>query len=190
MNGLLHRWSWQRLVLLLAVVVASHLLTVWAAPRLIVHLFLQRAASQGLGTPNQAAFPAPVTARSRTIVMPSPDLLYSICKFDLSGGPVHITASPQLPGYWSVALYGANSDNFYVQNDQQAAGKPINLWLVHAHGGTTQPKAPEGSTVVQSPSRQGVLLMRVLTGNYAAEKTFLEPARRTLVCAAASGPAS
>ena len=186
MKAMLHRWGWQRIAGLLAVVVATHLLTVWAAPRLIVQLFMQRAASQGLATPNQAAFPPPVSARSRSVVMPSPDMLYSICRFDLSGGPVHITANPALPGYWSVALYSANSDNFYVQNDQQAAGKPVDLWLVQPGQAALDPRAPAGSTIVQSPSVQGLLLMRVLTGNYAAEKVRLEAARRTLVCSATS----
>jgi hypothetical protein len=45
---------------------------------------------------------------------------------------------------------------------------------------------PQGSTVVVSPSDTGFLLMRVLTGNYEAEKGTLEPARRTLQCTPAA----
>jgi hypothetical protein len=39
--------------------------------------------------------------------------------------------------------------------------------------------------VVVSPSTQGLLLLRVLTSDYQAEKAVLEPARRTLQCSQA-----
>jgi uncharacterized membrane protein len=93
--------------------------------------------------------------------------------FDVSSGPVRVQANPGLKSYWSIALYAANSDNFFVVNDQQARDKPVDLWLVsegaNAQGQTVAP----GSTVVVSPSKQGFLLMRVLTGDYAAEKAVV-----------------
>ena len=39
------------------------------------------------------ACPPPLTAQSRGIVLPSPDLLYSVCVFDVSQGPVRVTAN-------------------------------------------------------------------------------------------------
>ena len=39
-------------------------------------------------------------------------------------------AYPALTSYWSIALYGANSDNFFVLNDGKANGAPVDLWLV------------------------------------------------------------
>jgi uncharacterized membrane protein len=108
--------------------------------------------------------------------------LYSVCAFDVSQGPVRISANPGLSSYWSIALYANSSDNFYVVNDRKAAGKPVDLWLVSEGANPTDHAAPTGSEVVIAPTKTGFLLMRVLTGNYEAEKAVVEPARRTLAC--------
>lgn len=177
-------WFYRGLVLL-STVVLVHLAAVWAAPRVIMHVLLRATQASGLQADNQAAFPAPVTAASRSIVLPSPDLLYAVCKFDVGRGPVRVTANPQLPGYWSIALYASNSDNFFVLNDRQAQGKPVDLWLVSRDSGMEKQSVPPGSQVVMTPSTTGLLLMRVLTGDYDAQKSLVEPARHTLRCTAA-----
>ena len=164
----------------LAAVVAIHLLTIWAAPRLIMQVVMNGSRAQAMNMQNRAAFSKPITAASRDVVLPSPDMLYSMCVFDLSNGPVRVAANPELKTYWSIALYAANSDNFFVVNDRQAAGAPVDLWLVGPD--TNAMAAPPGSKLVASPSTQGFLLMRVLTGNYETEKSVVEPARRTLRC--------
>lgn len=182
------------------VAVLVHLLAVWAAPRVIMRVVGNKMAAITSGkvtgsaqgatvTESQTDVAAgvlhapPVTAQSRSIVMPSPDMLYSTCTFDVSRGPLHITANPQLASYWSIALYAANSDNFFVRNDRQAQGKPLDLKLVSSNSALVgQP-----DTVV-APTDTGVVLMRVLTGNYEAEKAAVEPARRTLQCTPLKGP--
>ena len=171
-----------RILTLLATAVIVHLLAVWAAPYLIMHILMDGPTARTMQWQNQAAFPPPVTAASRTIVMPSPDLLYSVCAYDTSNGPVRVTANPVLPSYWSIALYGANSDNFFVVNDRKAQGQPVNIWLVSEGANARAQPVPQGAQVVVSPSRKGFLLMRVLTGDYEAEKAIVEPARRTLSC--------
>jgi uncharacterized membrane protein len=177
-------WFYRGLVLL-STAVLVHLAAVWAAPRIIMQVLLRATEASGLQAHNQAAFPAPVTAASRRIVLPSPDLLYAICMFDLRQGPVRVTANPQLPGYWSIALYASNSDNFYVINDRQAQGKPVDLWLVSRDSSAEKRAVPAGSEVVITPSATGLLLMRVLAGDYDRQKALVEPARRTLHCEAA-----
>lgn len=177
-------WFYRGLTLLVTALLV-HLLAVWAAPRIIMQVLMNGQAARSMNMHNQAAYPPPVDASARSVVMPSPDLLYSVCAFDVRQGPVRISANPQLQSYWSIALYAANSDNFFVVNDRMAAGKPVNLWLVSegANAGGQQP--PAGAEVVVSPSPTGFLLMRVLSGDYAAEKDVLEPARRTLQCSPA-----
>jgi uncharacterized membrane protein len=178
-----HQRLWfYRSLTLLATAVLVHVAAVWGAPRLIMQVLINGAKAQATLGKNQTYFPAPVTASTRDIVLPSPDLLYSVCVFDVRQGPVRVTAHPQLTTYWSVALYAANSDNFFVINDRKAAGKPVDLWLVSENANGPSPPVPEGSTVVLTPSHQVFLLMRVLTGNYEAEKAVVEPARRTLNC--------
>lgn len=180
--GVHQRLWFYRSLTLLATAVVVHLLAVWAAPYLIMGVLMQGPLARTMNMQNQAAFPPPVTAKVRTVVMPSPDLLYSVCVYDLSGGPVRISANPGLSSYWSIALYAANSDNFFVINDRKAAGKPVTLWLVSEQGTSVANGVAAGSQVVVSPSTKGFLLMRVLTGDYEAEKSVVEPARRTLVC--------
>ena len=147
-----------------------------------MHVLMSGRIAQTMNMQNQAAFPPAVTAASRTVVMPSPDMLYSVCVYDVSSGPVRVTANPALSSYWSVALYSSNSDNFFVVNDRTAGAKPVDLWLVPERGSLDAKPVPTESQVVVSPSQRGFLLMRVLTGDYEAEKGLLEPARRTLKC--------
>jgi uncharacterized membrane protein len=167
---------------LVVVAVTVHFLAVWATPYLIMRVLMDGPMARAMNMQNQAAFPPPVNAKVRTVVMPSPDLLYSVCVYDLSAGPVHISANPGLSSYWSIALYAANSDNFFVINDRKAAGKPVDVLLVSDVGNSTENRNAVGSQVVVSPSTKGFLLMRVLTGDYEVEKSVVEPARRTLVC--------
>lgn len=174
-------WFYRGLTLLTTAILV-HVAAVWAAPRLIMQVLMNGPKASATFGKNQTYFPAPVTASSRDIVLPSPDLLYSVCVFDVSQGPVRITANPKLKSYWSVALYAANSDNFFVINDRKAGDKPVDLWLVSEGANRDGQRVPEGSTVVVTPSKQGFLLMRVLTGNYEAERATVEPARRTLNC--------
>lgn len=174
-------WFYRSLTLITTAVLV-HLLAIWAAPRLIMHVLMDGKIAQSMNMHNQAAYPPAVDATSRNVVMPSPDMLYSLCAFDVREGPVRITADPQLKSYWSIALYAANSDNFYVLNDRKAENKPVDIWLVSDSGNAGVQQPPAGSNVVVSPTTKGVLLMRVLTGNYEAEKAVLEPARRTLQC--------
>jgi hypothetical protein len=174
-------WFYRALTLLVTALLV-HVLAVWAAPRLIMQVLMNGPAAQKMNMHNQAAFPEAVTAKSRSVVMPSPDMLYSVCAYDLRERPLRVHAAPALRNYWSIALYAANSDNFFVRNDLQAAGRPVDLWLVAPGGNPQQTSPPEGAEVVVSPSSTGFLLMRVLTTDYEAEKAVVEPARRTLQC--------
>lgn len=171
-----------RTVALLATVALAHLLTVWAVPRVAMYLVMNGREAQAMDMHNRASFVPPITARSRSVVMPSPDLLYSVCVFDVSQGAVRVTANPQLATYWSIALYSSDSDNFFTLNDRQAAGKPVDLWLLPTNHATNGHALPPGAQGIVPPSRQGFLVLRVLTGDYEAEKAVLEPARRTLTC--------
>ena len=180
-------WLYRGLTLLSTALIV-HVLAVWATPRLIMNRLMNGPTAQAMNMLNQAAFPPAVDASARRVVMPSPDLLYSVCVFDVSAGPVRVRASPGLPSYWSIALYAANSDNFFVLNDRQAGAAPVDLWLVSEGPNPRDPAVPPGARVVVSPSTQGFLLMRVLTADYEAEKAIVEPARRSLQCSRGGVP--
>jgi len=135
--------------------VLTHLVAIWALPRIIVRVVQHRLAAQ-VGVNHIAHGPLP-DAEWRTVVMPSPDLLYSACAYNVSDRPVLITA--ELPdGYWSVSAFAQNTDNFFVQNDRTAPNHHVRVIF------SSQPhfQDPGGGTVVQVPSRTGVILFRQL----------------------------
>jgi uncharacterized membrane protein len=111
--------------------------------------------------PNRVFHVPKVTAGKLRIVRPSPDLLYSLAVFDLSDGPIRITA-PVPPSYVSLSLYASNTDNFYVTNDREIEGPGFDVTLV---GPEDPGPTPERSRVVRAPSETGVIVFRYFTGD-------------------------
>ena len=176
--------SGRRLVLSLlafaALAMSAHVATTWAIPYLAMVRLLLASRPAELTAPY---LPPMTDAAQRRVVLPSPDLLYATCSVDLRKGPMRIRANPRTDQYWSIALYASNTDNYHVVNDRQAAGRGVDLVVVGPGSETTRPAGlPAGATVVQAPSSRGMLLMRVLVGDYAAERETVEAARRTLRC--------
>jgi uncharacterized membrane protein len=137
----------------LAIAVVVHFAAIYAVPRVLMHVAMERF---GAGGANKWNFGERVTATSRQIVRPSPDFAYSACVYDLSDGPVVITATPW-DNYWSLSLYGANTDNFFVIDDREARfGAEITL----VQRGREHPEG--ASMVVESPSTRGIALIRRL----------------------------
>jgi uncharacterized membrane protein len=163
-----------------ALAVSAHVAATLAIPYLAMVRLLLASRPAELTAP----FLPPMTdAAQRRVVLPSPDLLYATCSVDLREQPMRIRADPRTAGYWSIALYASNTDNYFVVNDRQAAGGGVDLVVVGPKsGGATRAGLPPGVTVVHAPSSRGMLLMRVLVGDYAAEREEVEAARRTLRC--------
>jgi uncharacterized membrane protein len=147
---------------------------IYAAPRLIMHIAVTRVADERF---NELRHTPRVTEKSRQIVRPSPDLAYSACAFDLAKGPVRITAAPW-GQYWSLALYAANTDNFWTGNDRAFPG---GARIVLIARGQSHAPAP-GETVVESPSRRGIALIRRLAPR-AQDFAAVEEVRKGDVCA-------
>src|SRR5262245_52948717 len=83
-----------------------------------------------MGEPNSMHFGSRPTAASRLVVRPSPDILYASCPFDLSSGPLRVTASVPHTTYCSVSAFDAATNNFFVRNDREVTGDSIELLLV------------------------------------------------------------
>ena len=187
------RWLWLAAAALV-LAVAVHALVVWVVPRVIMHRVLAQLSTQPGGGP---VLPPMTDHLQRRVVMPSPDLLYALCPFDLSQGGLQVRADPAgagARGYWSIALYADTSDNVLVLNDRQAAGQPVNLLLLGP--GAAEPAAAPGARVVRLPRARGLLLMRVLVADEARERAVAleardgavaEAARRTLRCDVQAG---
>ena len=155
------------------IAIITHVLLLFAAPRVLMHKAMER-----LGAAGENAWHSGerVTAQSRQIVRPSPDFAYASCVYDLSHGPVRITVTPW-PSYWSLSLYGANSDNFYVVDDREAR-RGAAVLLVRT--GSRHPETDD--TVVESPSGRGIALIRRLAPSPETHAGAVAAAR-TDICA-------
>ena len=99
------------------------------------------------------------TSESRTVVRPSPDLIYSICAFDVSKAPLRISAPVPKDTYFSLSMFGDNSDNFFVVNDRQLLKETVEVILVQNED---QVEGLGGAPIVVAPSDKGVVLFRTL----------------------------
>jgi uncharacterized membrane protein len=169
------RWmGWIVFTLLLAAVI--HWAAIAYAPGLIMSRAMTVMGGRGV---NMIHHTDRATAASRTIVKPSPDLLYSHCVFDLARAPLKITTAAPTDTYWSVSFYADNTDNFFVLNDTMAKGLPATIILVGQ--GQNVPPQPEGTTIVAAPSEHGVVLFRTLINDDAREAD-LDQQRRAAHC--------
>ena len=175
---------WIRLGLVaLALAAGLHLLIVWLIPHAITFAFV-RSVSKQVGY-NAVLTPPLPTHQSRSVVAPSPDLLYAVCAFDVGAGPVRISARrPQ--GYWSLSLYDRNSDNFFGINDNAIKGDAVELILTLGPAdAVTKAKFPS-ATYVETPRSTGVMLSRILVldpANMQAERD----AQSSVRCAPVAG---
>lgn len=74
---------------------------------------------------NQFGPPLKITAENQTVVRSSPDLAYSICRIDLSNGPVEVRGGVW-EGYSSLTIFDENTDAIFVtslnENDDAVRG--------------------------------------------------------------------
>lgn len=159
---------------------AGHLAVVTAWPYLTMSKAMDRISQDGAAV-NQWRHGQRATGKSRRIVRPSPDLANSSCVYDLSNGPIRVTATAW-DGYMSVSLYSANSDNFFVVNDRNA---PDGIDMIVYQRGTPRPSGAD--LVVESPSRKGIILQRRLAPT--PERFAIAAAARAAdVCAPLTDP--
>jgi uncharacterized membrane protein len=147
-------WKWIAATLAIAVVV--HIATLLALPRLI--MMRTMSAITRLVAANTMLYPPRPTSRSRGVVRPSPDLLYSICIYDLTAadGALRVSTHDMPDTYWSVSIFDADTDNFYASNDRQAGNGAADFLLVGP--GARPPN--DRLTVVTAPTSRGIVLFR------------------------------
>ncbi len=189
--------SWRRHLLLFIVLVpVFNTLAVVALPYALNSYVMQRIVTQAL---TEAAMPSDdpaiqarknqilergginvalpahrADASSRTVVRPSPDLLYTACVFDLGKGPLHITA-PVPDSYLSISGFAADTSNFFALNDRDApqdAGLPrsLDLWIT----GPSATAPPGAQRTVSAPTRRGLVLFRTLVQDRSSDTALAE----------------
>lgn len=183
--GTTKTWAWARHVALaVTLAIVTHALTVWAVPRLIMDRIIALGSTDAvMERSNGVSLPPPTDHTQRRIVMPSPDLLYATCFFDVSESPARVTLQTDYPRYWSIALYASTSDNFFVVNDRGVRDGRVDLTIVDArHSTETFVGENEETLRVVSPTDRGMLLMRLLVNDDPSVRAAAESARRNLRC--------
>lgn len=101
-----------------------------AIPGMIMDKAMTRIATAG-GNAGGVLHAPRTTPENQTIVRPSPDILYSVCTYDLADGPLAVTAPwPADGNYASVSFYDARTNNFAVVSDRDSDGPLAELALV------------------------------------------------------------
>jgi uncharacterized membrane protein len=154
--------DWLFVAAALAIAAVVHSTSVLAIPRLVMWRATGLMA-RGTGF-NTMTHAVRATWHSRTVVRPSPDLLYSSCPYDLgtAGAALHVHASGMPDTYWSVSVFDDDTDNVYVLNDRQAKDGTVDFLLVGPHTGIIDDARKNAPRQVWSPTSRGVVLFRTL----------------------------
>jgi uncharacterized membrane protein len=138
--------------------VVSYRLTLHRVPIKIMDIAEKRMLSTRTGEANSFRHGQPPNAKTQQIVMPSPDLIYSSCVYDLSAGDLAISGTlPPEGHYWSLSLYAHNTDNFFVLNDRELPSRTFSLVVRRKGRG-----GPAAATVAESPTQTGIALIRMI----------------------------
>ena len=165
------------LLVVLLVAALTHVGLLYFGPALIMSRVLGRM-ERTTGGANTIVHPPRPTAETDTIVRSSPDLLYSVCPYDVGIQQLRILADVPKDTYWSVSFYDLNTNNYHVINDGQATAGAV-LLVVRKAGDTSL--TPAGAEVINSPTERGLVLFRTLISD---ESRFqeIDAARRSATC--------
>ena len=116
---------------------------------------------------------------NQTIVRASPDILYSVCVYDVSDGPVVVEAPwPADGNYTSVSFYDARTNNFAVFSDRDGDASPVGIVLT---GDALERDAPAGAHTIVAPTSRGLILYRRII-DADTDMTAAETERRGFTC--------
>ena len=158
----LPRPSWTALVTSLVAAGVVHIVSVLAVPYMAKTSAFRRI-EDGMAV-NEMRFVSPATPAQQAFAFMPPDTHYAFCRFDITDGPVVVSAELPERG-WSVTLYSDQGDGFYsvVAAEQkpttvgftiQPAPEPMYGFIP-----ATRSVAVEASTVM-SPYGKGLVVIR------------------------------
>jgi uncharacterized membrane protein len=110
------------------------------------------------------ALPAP-TPQNATMPFMDPAFASSVCRYDLSQGPLKLTV-PLSPAYTSVSFYTRHDVAYYAINDRSAGRRSIELDLMTAEQHSQLPEDAEVTAadrlIVESPTLTGLIAIHAL----------------------------
>ncbi len=148
------------LLIFLSAVIAGHFAAINLIPGLIMSKAMQKMEARGIGLHDFTLAPQ-TTPQTQSVVRPSPDLAYSICRYDFSklDGALEIKSS-NWSDYWSISFFDANTNNF--KRFSYPEENPPSASILLVRGGTGQGAIENEHPVVISPSEKGLILIRRL----------------------------
>lgn len=163
----------------------------WAALNAVPSVIMNKAMTRIAATTGDGdgAYHAPrLREDNQTIVRASPDILYSVCVFDVSERPLVIeTPWPADGNYASVSFYDARTNNFAVMSDRDAGGAPSSRILLQSDGSdaVTPVTLPgydaDHDRLVLAPTATGLVLYRRVI-DAETDMDAVQAERRGFVC--------
>ena len=154
MGALMKRWR-EPLLALVLIAVVVHLLVIFGAPRAIMSVAGPRIADQAGGV-NEWYHSPRTTAETQQVIRSSPDIAYSACRWDVSEGPVRVTAAAS-DSVWSLSFYNQRTDNIASVD----GGEDVAVVLGTADQ-LADASVPEEAETVTVEGTKGVALLRYL----------------------------
>jgi len=143
--------------ILLIMSVCSYNLTIHYIPNIVYGVFHNKIEkNQDIGDNEIKHFDIP-NYKSRDVVMPNPDFLYSVSFYDLSSGDLKLKGNMPDSTYWSVSFYKPNTINWYVKNDKEFNSNRLELNLTINN--------TKGENIIHSPVKKGLMIIRILVEN-------------------------
>jgi len=157
-----------------------HLATVLILPSLATQDAYSRLAP--IAPVNKVTPLPPPTAETATIPFLDPAFAISICRYDLTDGPIKLSV-PVSPAYTSVSFYTRSEVAYYAINDRAAGRRVIELDLMTNEQRGDLPGDEEVTAadrlIVESPTLTGLILIKAL-----APEAGMLPAARAVLAAA------
>ena len=133
----------------------------------------------------------PLAPGAQVLPYLAPDMLYALCRFELSTGSVEISALLPEAG-WSLALYTRQGDNFYATPGQNLKQTPVSFVLssasdrlVNITPGVRKNDVEVGH--VTSPDSEGLLVVRAPLKGVAFEAATQESLKQAKCAPAKHG---
>jgi len=143
--------------ILLIMSICSYNLTIHYIPNIVYGVFHNKIEkNQDIGDNEIKHFDIP-NYKSRDVVMPNPDFLYSVSFYDLSSGDLKLKGDMPDSTYWSVSFYKPNTINWYVKNDKEFNSNRLELNLTINN--------TKGENIIHSPVKKGLMIIRILVEN-------------------------
>ncbi len=147
------------LLVFAATAAAGYVVTLHRIPSTIMSTAMSRMEEGGVNVHDWRTAPR-TTPQSQTIVRPSPDLAYSVCRFDVSAGPVLISGA-EWGSYASLSLYDSATNNIFTTSLRSGSGEP-NAVIVALERDAGRTLNPPGAPLVKVRNPRGLALLRRL----------------------------